>query len=184
MGIIEMGDKSVGAERPHSYRVLPDLGVGHRGLAFLIGPRHLGAVYRQAEGSARGPSPADVAAQVPEKVARHSLAARLFHWIMAAAMFALLITAFLPKVGVSVPLGDVPLDRGAGAHRVDPFPHHPRHVLMDFWSIWPDKIDIEDAQETLAAGHGQIRARSAQVRQVSAGKQDVSPGHRAGRACR
>ena len=39
----------------------------------------------------------------PERVARHSLAARLFHWIMAAAMFTLLITAFLPKVGVKFP---------------------------------------------------------------------------------
>jgi cytochrome b subunit of formate dehydrogenase len=37
------------------------------------------------------------------KVPRHSLAARLFHWIMAAAMFALFITAFLPRVGVRFP---------------------------------------------------------------------------------
>ena len=38
--------------------------------------------------------------QIPERVPRHSLAARLFHWIMAASMFTLLFTAFLPKVGV------------------------------------------------------------------------------------
>jgi hypothetical protein len=37
---------------------------------------------------------------VPERVARHSLGARLFHLIMAIAMIALLVTAFLPKVGV------------------------------------------------------------------------------------
>src|SRR5271167_4493477 len=33
-------------------------------------------------------------------VKRHSLAARLFHWIMVASMLTLLVTAFLPKVGV------------------------------------------------------------------------------------
>src|ERR1700739_3272541 len=44
-------------------------------------------------------SPAE-AARVPERVPRHSLAARIFHWISALSMFALLITAFLPKVGV------------------------------------------------------------------------------------
>jgi hypothetical protein len=37
---------------------------------------------------------------LPKLIPRHSLAARLFHWIMAASMFTLLLTAFLPKVGV------------------------------------------------------------------------------------
>jgi hypothetical protein len=34
------------------------------------------------------------------RIERHSLLARLFHWVMAAAMFVLLFTAFLPVVGV------------------------------------------------------------------------------------
>ena len=37
---------------------------------------------------------------LPEKIQRHSLAARVFHWIMAASMFTLLFTSFLPIVGV------------------------------------------------------------------------------------
>jgi len=37
---------------------------------------------------------------LPKHVPRHSLVARLFHWIMAASMFTLLFTAFLPKVGI------------------------------------------------------------------------------------
>ena len=41
-----------------------------------------------------------VAARIPEHVPRHSLTARMFHWVMAAAMFTLLFTAFLPKVGI------------------------------------------------------------------------------------
>ena len=50
-----------------------------------------------------------LAARVPEKVQRHSLAARLFHWVMALAMLALLITAFLPKVGYQFPWVTSPL---------------------------------------------------------------------------
>ena len=41
-----------------------------------------------------------LAARIPERVARHSGAARAFHWVMAASMFTLLFTAFLPIVGV------------------------------------------------------------------------------------
>ena len=43
---------------------------------------------------------APTVARIPERVPRHSLTARLFHWVMALAMFALVFTAFLPKVGV------------------------------------------------------------------------------------
>ena len=52
------------------------------------------------------------AARIPERVPRHNLSARLFHAIMALAMLALLFTAFLPKVGVAVSVGHLPLDRG------------------------------------------------------------------------
>ena len=41
-----------------------------------------------------GVIPARSAARTPEKVARHSLAARMFHRVMAAAMFVLLFTAW------------------------------------------------------------------------------------------
>src|SRR4029453_15286123 len=37
---------------------------------------------------------------LPAKIQRHNLSARLFHWVMAASMFVLLFTAFLPVVGV------------------------------------------------------------------------------------
>ena len=97
--------------------------------------------------------------KIPEKVARHQLAARLFHWIMAAAMFALLFTAFLPKVGYQFPW--VTYHWIAGLVLTASIIFHIIHATfyMDFWSIWPDKIDIEDAQETLAAGHRQSRLR-------------------------
>ena len=37
---------------------------------------------------------------LPEQIPRHSFMARMFHWVMAASMFTLLFTAFLPIVGV------------------------------------------------------------------------------------
>src|SRR6202046_2251702 len=97
----------------------------------------------------------ELAAKVPEKVARHSLAARLFHWIMAAAMLALLITAFVPKLGVQFPW--VTYHWIAGLVLTASIIFHIIHASfwMDFWSIWPDKDDVEDAGRRLRQALGQ-----------------------------
>ena len=91
-------------------------------------------------------SPAAIA-QIPKHVPRHSLAARLFHWIMAAAMFTLLFTAFLPKVGVQFPW--VTYHWIAGVVLTASILFHVVHVSfwLDFWSIWPDRTDLEDASK-------------------------------------
>jgi cytochrome b subunit of formate dehydrogenase len=85
------------------------------------------------------------AASIPERVPRHSLTARLFHWIMAAAMFTLLFTAFLPKVGIQFPW--VTYHWIAGAVLTASIIFHIIHAsfFMDFWAIWPDRIDLRDA---------------------------------------
>jgi len=92
---------------------------------------------------------------VPERVARHSLAARLFHWIMAAAMFALLITAFLPRIGVKFPW--VTYHWIAGLVLTASIIFHIIHAgfFMDFWSIWPDRADIEDSMRRLRRALGE-----------------------------
>ena len=84
-------------------------------------------------------------AQIPERVARHSLGARIFHGIMALAMFALLLTAFLPKVGVK--FAWVTYHWIAGIVLTVSVIYHIIHASfwLDFWSIWPDNEDIEDA---------------------------------------
>jgi cytochrome b subunit of formate dehydrogenase len=115
------------------------------GLAFLI----CHAIYVQfiaAKQAHSAPVSPELAAKVPEKVARHSLAARLFHWIMALAMFALLITAFVPKVGYQFPW--VTYHWIAGLVLTASIIFHIIHASfwMDFWSIWPDRIDIEDGK--------------------------------------
>lgn len=89
--------------------------------------------------------PAD-AGVIPERVPRHSLAARIFHWVMAVAMFTLLFTAFLPKVGVQ--FNWVVYHWIAGCVLTISILFHIVHAsfFMDFWSIWPDRIDLRDAK--------------------------------------
>jgi cytochrome b subunit of formate dehydrogenase len=88
---------------------------------------------------------AAAAARVPERVARHSFGARAFHWVMAASMFVLLFTAFLPKVGVK--FSWVTIHWIAGIVLTISVLYHIIHATfwLDFWSIWPDKQDIVDA---------------------------------------
>ncbi|HVA63151.1 MAG TPA: cytochrome b/b6 domain-containing protein [Terriglobales bacterium] len=89
-------------------------------------------------------------AHVPERVARHSLAARLFHWIMAAAMLTLLFTAFLPKLGVQ--FNWVAYHWIAGLVLTASILFHIIHTsfFLDPGSIWPDKTDLRDARRRVA----------------------------------
>jgi cytochrome b subunit of formate dehydrogenase len=94
-------------------------------------------------------------AQIPERVPRHNLSARLFHAIQALSMLALLFTAFLPKVGVEFPwvtyhwMAGIVLSISVLYHIFDAF------WFQDFWSIWPDRVDIEDAQRRMKRAMGQ-----------------------------
>ncbi len=118
------------------------------GLLFLV----VHAIYvryfaKEKEFAAVG-APATVA-QLPARIPRHSLAARLFHWIMAAAMFVLLFTAFLPKVGVQFDW--VTYHWIAGTVLTLSILFHIVHATfyLDFLSIWPDRADLEDAWKRL-----------------------------------
>jgi cytochrome b subunit of formate dehydrogenase len=86
---------------------------------------------------------------LPARIPRHSLAARLFHWVMAAAMFVLLFTAFLPKVGVQ--FNWVTYHWIAGTVLTISILFHIVHSIfyMDFWSIWPDRSDLEDSKKRM-----------------------------------
>jgi cytochrome b subunit of formate dehydrogenase len=91
-----------------------------------------------------------------EPVKRHSLAARLFHWIMAASMLTLLFTAFLPKVGVQFDW--IKYHWIAGVVLTASVLFHIIHAtfFMNFWSIWPDKIDMQDAVNRLKRATGGV----------------------------
>jgi cytochrome b subunit of formate dehydrogenase len=113
------------------------------GLVFLV----VHAIYVRYFAKEKGfvsDSPAD-SVKLPARIPRHSLAARLFHWIMASAMFVLLFTAFLPKVGFQ--FNWVTYHWIAGSVLTVSILFHIVHAIfyMDFWSIWPDMADLEDA---------------------------------------
>lgn len=124
------------------------------GLLFLI----VHAIYVRyfAKGKEfAGAISTELSTRLPERIARHSLAARLFHWIMAAAMFVLLFTAFLPKVGVR--FNWVAYHWIAGLVLTASVLFHIIHasVYLDFWSIWPDKIDLQDSWKRILRFFGQ-----------------------------
>jgi formate dehydrogenase subunit gamma len=81
---------------------------------------------------------------LPAKIPRHSLVARLFHWVMAAAMFVLLFTAFLPIAGVRFPW--VAWHWMAGLVLTGSILFHIIHASfwLDFWSIWVGPKDIPE----------------------------------------
>ena len=68
------------------------------GLAFVIG--HFVYRTKNPPKTAEAPNIGDAGKDIPEKIVRHSLAARLFHWVMAVSMITLLVTAFFPILGI------------------------------------------------------------------------------------
>ncbi len=117
------------------------------GLVFLVVHAIYVRYFAKEKGFASDPSAENV--KLPARIPRHSLAARLFHWIMAASMFVLLFTAFLPKVGFQ--FNWVTYHWIAGSVLTVSILFHIIHAAfyMDFWSIWPDRADMEDAWKRL-----------------------------------
>ena len=87
--------------------------------------------------------------ELPPRITRHSLAARLFHWVMAASMFVLLFTAFLPIAGVQ--FAWVTWHWTAGLVLTASILFHVVHaiVAMDFWSIWVGPKDLPELKAEL-----------------------------------
>src|ERR1700704_5855180 len=144
MGIIEWATSPLGQSVPIHIAWFLIWVALIAGLLFLV----VHAIYLRyfakekqfaAEGSPKG------ASQLPARIPRHSLTARLFHWVMAAAMFTLLFTAFLPKVGVQFDW--VTYHWIAGTVLTVSILLHIIHASfwLDFWAIWPDKADLVDA---------------------------------------
>ena len=86
---------------------------------------------------------------LPERIDRHSLMARLFHWVMAASMFVLLITAFFPIAGIQFPW--VTWHWVAGVVLTLSVLYHIIHATfwLDFWSMWVGPSDIPELKAEL-----------------------------------
>lgn len=154
MGIIEWAKSPWGQDVPIHIGWTLIYVAAIAGLLFLIVHAIYVRYFAKAEQFSGGASAA-VASRVPERVPRHNLTARLFHWIMAAAMLTLLVTAFLPKVGVQ--FSWVPWHWFAGLVLTASIIFHIIHAsfFLDFWAIWPDKADMEDASRRIKRFMGQ-----------------------------
>jgi len=112
------------------------------GLAFVVIHAIFVRYFARAEEFSSSPGPV---ANLPARVPRHSLVARAFHWVMAASMFTLLFTAFLPKIGVEFDW--VTYHWFAGVVLTASIVFHVIHASfwLDFRAIWPDRTDLQDA---------------------------------------
>ena len=81
---------------------------------------------------------------LPERIPKHSFMARMFHWVMAASMFTLLFTAFLPIAGIQ--FAWVQWHWMAGLVLTGSIIFHIFHATfwLDFWSIWVGPKDIPE----------------------------------------
>jgi len=92
--------------------------------------------------------------ELPKQIVRHGGVARLFHWVMAAAMFTLLLTAFLPIVGVK--FAWVTWHWSAGLVLAASIVFHIVHASfwLDFRSIWVGPSDLPELKAELLREFG------------------------------
>lgn len=115
------------------------------GVGFMVAHTLFVAFWpKPAEAGAAAPVSAR-AASVPARITRHSLPARMFHWIMAASMLTLLGTASAPVLGLQ--FNWVQIHWIAGLVLTVSIIYHIIHasVWMDFWSIWLNGDDVKEA---------------------------------------
>lgn len=99
---------------------------------FLVGH----AIWIRTRSAETHAEPSKLPPGVPEKIQRHSLSARVFHWTMSVAMLVLLVTAFVPVMGWQFDW--VPLHWMAGVLLIATVIYHIIHAVgwQDFWSMF------------------------------------------------
>lgn len=123
------------------------------GAAFVVG--HALLVPKKVD---TGEVDEDEARGLPAKLLRHTTGARGFHWSMSVTMFALLITAFFPVIGIRFPW--VTIHWIAGVLLILTVIYHIYHVFakQDFWTMWIDRRDVEEGKLGLKAAMGKADA--------------------------
>ena len=99
---------------------------------FLIGH----AVWIKTRPAEEHAATGDAPAGIPEKIERHSLASRVFHWTMSVSMLVLLVTAFVPVMGFQFPW--VAVHWIAGVLLIATVVYHIIHSIgrQSFWSMF------------------------------------------------
>jgi len=125
------------------------------GIGFMLAHTLFVKFWPKPEGPATAPVSDAAADTVPARVTRHSLAARTFHWIMAASMLTLLGTASAPVLGLQ--FNWIEIHWIAGLLLTVSIVYHIIHASfwLDFWSIWLNREDAREAVTRLKRAFGQ-----------------------------
>jgi len=99
---------------------------------FLVGH----SLWYRTRAAGEHAKPSALPPGVPERIQRHSLAARLFHWTMSASMLTLLFSAFVPIMDLEF-AGWVTIHWIAGIVLIATVVYHIIHAIgwQDFWSM-------------------------------------------------
>lgn len=108
------------------------------------------AKSNEAEGIDRLEQASSKRWNLPAKILRHAMSERVFHWLMSVAMLVLLVTAFVPIVGVQ--FAWVEIHWIAGLVLTVTIIYHIIHATFwqDFWAMWLDKDDLEAGKSELS----------------------------------
>jgi formate dehydrogenase gamma subunit len=111
---------------------------------FFVAVHALLVMRLRKSAAAGGDMAGSGAGSVPDRIVRHGLASRLFHWTMAAAMFALLITAFVPVMGYDFDW--VTIHWIAGLALIAAVIYHLVHAVFfqSLMSIWVGPRDVKE----------------------------------------
>ncbi len=125
------------------------------GVAFILFHAVYAVVWKPKVAMESGGASTGAEAGVPEKIVRHTGAARMFHWVMAASMLTLLATGFLPILGLE--FAWLSIHWIAGLILILSILYHIVHAsfFLDFWSIWILPRDLKEAVQRTRRQLGQ-----------------------------
>ena len=118
------------------------------GIAFIIFHSIYAVVWNpRVETGTHSDGASGASASIPDRIVRHNGAARAFHWVMAASMLTLLVTGFLPIIGLE--FSWLTIHWVAGLILILCILYHIVHAsfFLDFWSIWILPGDLSEAIE-------------------------------------
>ena len=132
------------------------------GIVFIV--FHL--IYRTvwlpklAGSKSSGVTQGGIISNLPARIMRHTSAARVFHWVMAATMFVLIFSGFLPIIGFQFPW--LTIHWVAGVLLTISILFHIVHAtfFLDFWSIWILPRDLKEVWQRIKKQVGQSAAES------------------------
>ena len=127
------------------------------GIAFIVFHLIYATVWlpKLANGKSSSVTQDGIVANVPARITRHTSAARIFHWVMAATMLVLIFTGFLPIIGFQFPW--LTIHWVAGILLTISILFHIVHAtfVLDFWSIWILPRDLKEVWQRIKQQVGQ-----------------------------